>query len=509
MKIMLIQTPWSARTGGAFKRFSTRFVYYPPMGLLSLASFVEKNGHQADILDLEADFIDFDILCRKIVDSKAGLIGITTSTPIFFIVQSYAKRLKERLNIPIVIGGPHVSVLKEETLSSEFDFAVMNEGEYPLVELMNELGKDKNYSKIKGLIYRENGQIKTNPPRPFIEDLDSLPFPAREKLAPETYKFEVPGKGFVPVASTALTRGCPFKCVFCSEPANSGRKLRMRSPKSVVDEIVEIKEKYGIDHIYLLDSTLTLNRKLIEGFCHELINRKVNITFESQTRANLIDKPLLELMKKAGLVRISFGLESADKNVLKLMRKEINPEDVRNAFRLCRQLHITAITGIMMGNPGDTKKTILDSARFVRSIADIKYAPLAIAIPYPGTELFNMAQKGMHGLKLIEVDYKKYARYAGGVMEIDGMSPVELLRLQRKALIIMHLTPSKILGIIGHFGLINLICVAANMLKHELISRIKGYEPVMKDIADENTTLKSLGLIPAFQSKSRQNGEKK
>ena len=500
---MLIQTPWSARTGGAYKRFSTRFVFYPPMGLLYLAAFVEKNGHEADILDLESEFLDFDTLCEKIVASKADLIGITTSTPIFFIVQSYAKRLKERLNIPIVIGGPHVSVLKEETLCDEFDFAITNEGENTLLELMIEMGKGKDYSKINGLIYREHGKVKSNPPRPFIEDLDSLPFPAREKLAPGTYKFEVPGKGLVPVASTALTRGCPFSCVFCSEPANSGRKLRMRSPKSVVDEIAQIKERFGIEHIYLLDSTLTLNRKLIEGFCHELISRKLNITFESQTRANLIDKPLLELLKRAGLVRISFGLESADKKVLKLMRKEIDPEDIRNAFRLCKQLKVTAITGIMMGNPGDTKETILASARFIRSIPEIKYAPLAIAIPYPGTELFNMAQKGMHGLKLIEVDYKKYARYAGGVMTINGMSPRELVSLQRKALVIMHLSPAKIIGIIRHFGLFNLICVAGNMLKHELTSRIKGYEPAMRDVADENTTLKSLGLVPVTNAKSR------
>ena len=305
-------------------------------------------------------------------------------------------------------------------------------------------------------------------------DLDSLPFPARHKLSYSKYVFEVPGKGIVPVASITLTRGCPFKCVFCSEPLNAGKKLRVRSVKNILDEISEVKGELGIDHFYMLDSNLTLNRKLIEDFCHELINRKVKISFEGQTRANLIDEPLLRLMKKAGLIRLSFGLESSNKKVLSLIRKEVELEAIRDAFRLCKKLKISAFCGAMMGNPGDTKETILETARFIRSIPEIRYSPLPIAIPYPGTELLEMAKNQLHGLKLVENDYKKYNRYAGGVMEVDGMKPAELVKLQRKALVLTHLSFSKISGLIQHFGFFILLGTGLKIIKNGLIAKFRG-----------------------------------
>jgi len=493
MKVFLIQTPWSDSSYGEFKNISRKYASYPPIGLMYLAAFVEKNGHKADILDLEVSPLSFEELCEKIARSGAGLIGITTSTPIFHIAQEYAKALREKLKLPIVVGGPHISVLKDETLTEEFDFAVMNEGEHTLLELMNEMEKNNNFEKIKGLIFREGGLVRMNPPRPFIDDLDLLPFPARRKIDIYKYAFEVPGKGFIPVATTELTRGCPFSCVFCSESLNTGKKLRVRSVKNLVNEMLEVRREFNISHFFMLDSTLTINRKLIESLCSELIENRTDITFEGQTRANLIDESLLELMKKAGLVRLSFGLESSNKNVLKLMKKEVDPNSVKEAFRLCKKLNISALCGTMMGNPGDTEKTILETARFVRSIPEIRYAPIAIATPYPGTELFYMAKNGLHGLKLLETDYRKYSRYAGGVMEIDGMKPIDLVRLQRKAMVIMHLTPTKIIGLIQHFGLFNLVSMVLKMIKNELVAMLGGSDAVLHKVKDENTTLKNLG----------------
>ncbi|MEE8574452.1 MAG: radical SAM protein, partial [Thermodesulfobacteriota bacterium] len=462
-----------------------------------LAAFVEERGHEVSLIDLEVEPMDFGELCEKIKEFKADIIGITTSTPTFYIVQAYAKNLKEALGLPIVVGGPHITALKDETFTEEFDFAVANEGEYTLVELLNEMEGEKNYAKINGLIYWKDGKIKLNPVRTFVSDLDSLPFPARTKIESDLYSFEVPGKGFIPVATIELTRGCPFQCVFCSEPINTGKLLRKRSAKNVVDEIFHVKKDFGIDHFFMLDSTLTVNRKLIEGFCNELIKREANISFEGQTRANLIDEELLLLLKKAGLNRLSFGLESSDEEVLALMKKKVPPESIREAFRLCKKHDISTLCGVMMGNPGDTRETILKTAHFVRSVPEIRYAPMAVAIPYPGTELLYMAAHNMHGLKLLESDWHRFSRYAGGVMEVDGMGPGELIKLQRRALFIMHLTPSKIMGLIQHFGFINLLGVGLKMLKNELILLLGGSEPMLTSIESENTTLKNMGLKPS------------
>lgn len=490
MKIMLIQTPWSESTAGEFKKIQKRFTFYPPIGLMYLAAFVEKNGHKADILDLEVEPLGFEKLCSRIASAKADFIGITSTTPIFHIARSYAKRLKESMGLPVVVGGPHITALGEKALTDEFDFAVTNEGEHTLVELMDSFERDKGYAKIDGLIYSERGEIRVNTRRAFIEDLDSLPFPARSKLDPYRYIFEVPGKGLIPVANAELTRGCPFQCVFCAEPVNTGKRLRSRSAKNVADELCCVKKELGITHFFMLDSTLTLNRTLIEDFCNELINRRAGITFEGQTRANLVDNRLLKLMKRAGLVRLSFGLESSNRRVLTLMKKQIDPESVRNAFRLCRNLKISTMCGTMMGNPGDTKETILETARFVRSIPEIRYAPMAIAVPYPGTELHEMARKGEHGLRLLEDDYRKYSRYEGGVMEIDGMKQDELIKLQRRALFIMHATPSKMAGLIQHFGFFNLLYTIIKMMQSRFCNKNGNLAPAtMHDIRSENTTL--------------------
>ena len=182
MKVILIQTPWSDSSAREFKNISRKYASYAPLGLMYLAAFVEQNGHNADILDLEVSPLPFDELCNTIIRSNADIIGLTTSTPVFPIVQAYAKALKERTGLPIVVGGAHITVLKDKTFTNDFDFAVANEGEYTLLELMNEMQGQKNFSKINGLIYRQNGQILVNPPRTFIADLNLLPFPARHKL---------------------------------------------------------------------------------------------------------------------------------------------------------------------------------------------------------------------------------------------------------------------------------------------------------------------------------------
>ncbi|SVE37645.1 uncharacterized protein METZ01_LOCUS490499, partial [marine metagenome] len=237
----------------------------------------------------------------------------------------------------------------------EFDYAVIQEGEQTLVELLNALETNQTLEEVRGLMYRNGDKVIATSPRPFLKDLDELTIPARNKVDPTNYIFEVDGKGVIPVGTVELTRGCPFKCVFCSEPLNTGRQLRKRSPKSVVDEMLYVKEQHDVTHFFLLDSTLTLNRRLIEGFCEELIKRDANMTWEGQTRTNSVDEELLVLMKRAGLVRISFGVESADAEVLRLMRKEVDVESMRRAFDLSKKLDISTLCGTMIGNPGETK----------------------------------------------------------------------------------------------------------------------------------------------------------
>ena len=496
MKITLLQTPWSDSSAREYKGIAKRYALYPPLGLMCLAASVEEAGHESDIIDLEVEEISIDGVCDRIRDFGSEIIGITATTPVYHVAVAFAKAIKERINVKVIIGGPHVNVLKEEVFEEAFDYLVYQEGQETLVEMMDIFEGGGELDDIKGLIWRDgDGSVVVNKERPFAKNLDDLPLPLRHKVDPENYFFEVPGKGVIPVATIELTRGCPFKCVFCSEPLNTGKVLRRRTPKSVVDEMLVVREEFGITHFMTLDSTLTLNRKLIEGLCHEIINRGANVTWEGQTRSNLVDEELLVLMKRAGMVRLSFGLESGNPEVLRLMKKELDPDSMRMALALCKKLGISTMCGTMMGNPGDTRKTMLQTAFFIRSIPEIRYAPVGIAIPYPGTELAFYAENNMHGLKLLSKDYRMYSRYAGGVMEIDGMSPKEMVRLQRHVLVISHATPRKVIGLMQHFGVLNVFKIAWKQLCNEIIVLFGGDEPALQThVVDDNTTLKSLGM---------------
>ena len=169
-------------------------------------------------------------------------------------------------------------------------------------------------------------------------------------------------------------------------------------------------------------------------------------------QANLVDEELLSLMQQAGFVRVSFGIETGSPRILKLIRKEVSHEDIRRVYRLAGKLGLEATCSAMMGHPGETEADVWETVRFIRSIPEIEYSPLSIAVPYPGTELYQMAQNGEHGLKLLTQDYSQYLRYAGGVMEVNGMSPQYLRKLQKRALLWMHLTPGKLVGTIRRFG---------------------------------------------------------
>ena len=494
MKIALIQTPWSDASHRVYKGIARRYALYPPLGLMCLAAAAENAGHEADVIDIEIEDIPFPKLVQYLKDTKVDIIGITATSPVFHIAEAFAEGLRKEVGVPIVIGGPHINVLHEKAFSKAFDYAVIQEGEETLVELLDTLEAKENPSSVNGLMYRENEEIIRTAPRKFKTKLDEFPRPARSKVDPNNYIFEVPGKGVIPVGTIELTRGCPFLCVFCSEPSNTGRAVRRRSVESVVTEMIDLKGEFGIDHFFFLDSTLTLNRQLIEDLCHEIIRRNANVTWEGQTRANLIDEELTILMKKAGLVRVFFGVESADPEVLRLMKKEVEPKEMREAFRIVKKHGITTMRGHIIGNPGDTRATVLKTAKFVRSIPEVKYVVVGVAIPYPGTELYEMAEKGMHGLKLLSKDFSKYSRYNGGVMEVDGMTPKDLIRLQRLALIISNSTINKFIGLVSHFGFWSIIKAGLHMLQREIMVRSGKSEPTMNaSIADSNTTLKSLG----------------
>jgi radical SAM superfamily enzyme YgiQ (UPF0313 family) len=458
MKLLLTQPAWSQ----IYKNYATLARgngSSPPLGIGYLAALARSAGVEVAMLDAEAEAIPTEDLGRRVLAWKPDVVGISAHTPTYHQAVHIAEYIKEHSpKTVIIVGGPHISILGTEAFFPCFDLAVRGEAELIFVDLLQEIERPApDFGGIPGVIFRQNGVAVDGGFCPPPQDLNELPFPAWDLYCMDRYWTRFKKRGRTNYVTMSLTRGCPFKCVFCTTPALEGKRLRKRSAENLVAELRLLKTEYGVDHVCFNDSSLTLDRRLIEDFCHQLISSGLGTTWDGWTRANLVDQELLNQMAAAGLIRITFGIESGSPRILKLLKKEVSHEDIRRAYRMASKAGLECTCSAMMGNPGETLWDIFQTVRFIRSIGEIDYSPLSIAVPYPGSDLFQMAKAKEAGLELITEDFSQYLRYSGGVMKVNGMDPAMLRRVQLLGLIFMHLTPRKIIGASRRYGLTELL----------------------------------------------------
>lgn len=468
MKIAFVSPTWTDDFG-IFSSIAKRRNSQPPLGILYLASVALKRGHAARVIDADVEGFTMQSLTDEILKQNYDLVGITATSPIFHKAVDLAKTLKSKgFSKPIVIGGEHLNIFKKESFFDCFDYAFFGESDIEFDKFLNFMEcKKADYKSIKGFIYRENEKTIQTEPSSRIEDLDKLNFPAMHLLKYKSYimtfaKFKK--RSYLPIMAT---RGCPFKCVYCSEPLTNPF-VRFRSPKNIVDEIEKFNKDLGISHFFFMDSNLTLKREQIEGVCFEMLNRNLKITFEGWTRANLVDKDILKLLKKAGLIRISYGLESGDPQILKIIRKEVSQKDMLNAFKLTDEMGIEAACSVMLGLPGDTKESVERTIKFVKSIPQILYSNFSIANPYPGTQMYDWALTGKHGMHLLIDDFSQYRRYDYSPIEVNDLTQKDLVRIQKIGLLRIHFTPKRILAAIKMLGFVEILPVFLVFIKEFL-----------------------------------------
>lgn len=439
MKISLLYPKWTGGYG-KFSHFADKASSWPPLNLAILASLAESQGHEVQIIDAQVEGLSQEDLVDQTSVFKPDVVGITSTTPFFHIAVQLASTLKSRLpDITTVIGGHHITVAKEKAFDKAFDYAFIGEADLSWPLFLNCLENDSDVSTVKGILFRRNNDVCFTGPAEKINNIDKLPIPSRHLLKMDEYQMGTleGDKNFTTVMTT---RGCPFKCTFCSTEVY-GNVLRKRSPESVVDEIKSVIKIYGTRHIIFLDDTLTIDKKHILDICDLILQNNLSITFEGSTRANLVDEELISRMKQAGLVRISFGLESVDENIRKLMKKEVPLDAYCTANRLTNRYGVETLNSCMIGLPGETVKTICDTLKFLRKSREIKQANLSIAVPYPGTELYEMARNGEQGLVLTTEDFSKYRRYNAAVMKVGDLTPEDLVQLQNDAFVSIYFAP--------------------------------------------------------------------
>lgn len=398
---------------------------YIPMGLAYLASVLEKNGHQVNVLDCAAISMGFEELKALVSSLKPEIVGITAMTPTINSAINAASLVKEVLpSSMVVLGGVHPTFMDNEIISNvkAVDVVVRGEGEQTLVELVSAYERKDEFARVLGITYRKDEKIIRNPERPYIEDLDRLPKPAFKHFPLDKYK--IFGRKILPVVSS---RGCPFQCSFCVTSRVFGKKVRMRSPIGVVDEVEWLLKEFGADAITFYDDTFTFSRDRVEKICKEILERGIDVPWDCQTRADCLSPEILREMRRAGCQVITLGIESASQFTLRAVGKGTTPEQNEKAVRMIKEAGISVVASVIVGYPGETMEDVRRTLEFIKKLK-LDDAYVCVATPYPGTELYRLIKE--KGWIMVE-DWSMYDTLTP-VFENPMISEKELLDARKR-----------------------------------------------------------------------------
>lgn len=403
--------------------------YYLPFALLYLAAFLEENNVNVDIIDIKTgrNYLDafknkisdyyhsikqkhsviknglypsvIDKIIEATVSSSPRLIGISCMTMEYSSVMRIASLLKERLAVPIVVGGIHPSLYPEQFIfdKSPVDFVVIGEGEETLLELARYIESGKvNYENIDGIAYLKEGRCHRAQIRSIKNDFLVSPIQVYKKLdmafytEPHAY---ITRHVRISGVQIFTSRGCPYKCTFCSNAVimqmnKRYKSVRYRPVKSVIEEIKFLRDTYHIDGFYIMDDTFCMDKRYVEEFCSELANAGIHLVWAAETRANLIDELLLKKMKKAGLVQIDIGVESGSDQMLREIQKGITVQDILQLFSLAHKYNIRTFASLIVNLPNETLEQLQETIHLLEKIRPSS-GVIGTTIPLPKTELFN------------------------------------------------------------------------------------------------------------------------
>ncbi len=403
-----------------------------PLGLAYLAANLPE--HDVKIIDCLTENFNLAELERKIRLYGPDVVGLTATTPAIYNAYEVARMVKRILpDCKVVIGGPHVTFTAGGTLREceGIDIVVRGESELTLHQLIQAWDKGLPINKIAGLTFRSNGVITQTPDRPFIQNLDTLPFPAWEKLPMEKYKFN--GKRFGMIMTS---RGCPFDCIFCSSSQLCGKIWRARNPENIVAELKLLHDEVGIREIEFMDDTFTLNNDRAERICDKIIKEGLDISWTCSSRVNTINRKLAKKLNAAGCHTVYFGIESGSQKILNRVGKGISLEQSRKAVKIARGAGLNSLGSFILGLPGETERTIKNTIRFAKGLG-LTLAQFTTATPYPGTKLYYWAKR--KGL-LRTARWSDFTTLKP-IMAVPGMSLNQLKSALTKAYLSFYLRP--------------------------------------------------------------------
>jgi anaerobic magnesium-protoporphyrin IX monomethyl ester cyclase len=359
---------------------------YPPLGLLYLSAFLDKNGVDNEVFD--TTFSGMDRLEKHLLTSRPAVIGVYVNLMTKVNVLQLVSFVRNHLpDTRVVLGGPEVRYSSENFLRKGADAVVIGEGEETMLELVHCFRSGVELDAVTGIAFLKDGVFMQNPEREKMRDLDELPEPARDKIDLELYLDCWKKAHGTNTISVSTMRGCPYTCKWCSR-AVYGLSYRRRSPDRVATELKNIIARYQPDSFWFVDDVFTISHKWLSGFRDELRRQQISVRYECITRADRMNEEVIAMLKETGCFRVWIGAESGSQKVIDLMDRRVDVKQVREMIRMSRRYGIEAGTFIMLGYPGETEEDIEETIHHLKE-SDPDHFTITVAYPIKGTELYQ------------------------------------------------------------------------------------------------------------------------
>jgi anaerobic magnesium-protoporphyrin IX monomethyl ester cyclase len=394
------------------------------IGLASLAAYARERHD-----DLRFTVLDTRVATRKetkaFFNSDFDLIGMTVFSPVYFEnIEIFNRIRKKNKKIPIVMGGPYVTTIREEIFKeTPIDYAVYGEGEITFCELISHLKGEKTRAEINGLMYlTEDGKVTVNPPREKIKDLDSLPIPAYDIFPMDRY----------PLHRMVTSRGCLFACAWCNSSSIWGRSYREMGAERMVQELEHLVSNYGKKIFVFGDNTFNADLKRVEAFCDLLLEKKLDVLWSISLRADILTPEIARKMRRAGCYNVSIGIESANNDILKKIGKGTTIEKVTEGIKMLKDAGIEIMSQYVIGNPGETLETIKESIDYAKK-SGCDFVNFYSVLPFKGTRQWEYVHE--HGILYTEKIHDFHSiepRIVFETPEFSYKDRLEAIRLVKK-----------------------------------------------------------------------------
>jgi radical SAM superfamily enzyme YgiQ (UPF0313 family) len=433
MRLLLIQTP---NVTGTLLNLPGKEL---PLSLLYLAAYARQAGHEVRVLDLDVlggRLSHLDDAWRTFAPQLVGLSAYTTNVARAAAIAEWVKQ--RDASLPTVLGGFHASALPEQTLIEfpALDYVVAGEGEQTLAELAAALQAGQPAATTPGVYSRRDGQVVAGPVRPLIEDLDTIPWPARELLPVRRYVPD-PGNFYrLPSSSILYSRGCPLCCAFCSK-AVFHDTVRYRRPEQVVEEMRACGRDFAVRDFRFVDEGPTIHRKRMRALCEAILGGGLDVTWHCYSRVDTVNEDDLRLMQRAGCYHVTYGIESGSPRTLERIDKRLDLDAARRIIATTRRLGLECKANFIIGFPWETHEDIDQTLRFVYdSSPDL--ATINVFKPLPGSRLYEELRQAS---KLRHTKWEDYFATSEFLLFESNFTDAEMKKILKRAILKFHLRP--------------------------------------------------------------------